>query len=107
MIKDLPLHPFPNPLLPRLKEVKSQLALDFQVKPRAARYGDGRVLATMTPNFICDYALVRGTDEQDVRDALLWTLGAKDDYRSHGAADALGEWFGGNVVEIHETGLSA
>lgn len=99
---DLPLNPFPSPALPAIKVAKAQLDLPL-VKPRQARYGDARVVATEAPDFLCEYALI-GNDMEGTEAALQWAVGGGDDYRAKGFADLLSVWMGGEVRELESEG---
>lgn len=102
-MRDLPLYPFPSPLLPGLRAVKATMPDLPTVRPVAARGGAGRVLAAEAPPFITDFALVGAGDAEGLHWALRWVLGDHDDFRSHSWADWLTMQFGAEVREVQLT----
>jgi hypothetical protein len=95
---DLPIFPWPNEHLPAIKVAKATTDLPI-VRPRAAVYGDKRVLATDVPDFLCNVAIVRSTAIQDIVWALDWVVTGSEDSRAWGFEDLLTNWCGKKVVE--------
>lgn len=95
--------------LSAVREAKVKLDVDFQVKPRAARFPEDiptwedRVLAIGSrPTFLCDYALTseRTSPEGWLR-ALRWVLHLEEvDPKATLITDVLANIFGGPVREI-------
>jgi hypothetical protein len=98
-----PLFIWGEPDMEKLKQVKESLGLDYLVRREQAGPGrpgiTGRVLAFgSSPDFACDYALVRTV--AGYRDALEWALGLREDSRSTRIAAWLSEVAGGKVTEV-------
>jgi hypothetical protein len=98
-----PLFIYGEPDMEKLKQVKESLGLDYLVRREQARPGrpgiTGRVLAFgSSPNFACDYALVRTV--AGYREALEWALNLREDSRATRIEQWLSDIAGRKVREI-------
>lgn len=83
-----------------VKEAKSLVIPDYQVKPVPATFLCGRFVAVEEPIFVGDYALMKSMSVEAWKNALLWVFGVIE---HPGAVMLVGEMekiFGKPVVEL-------
>lgn len=88
----------------KLSAARVKIGFLEKIEPARALPGSpGRILCIgADPGWLCDYAKVEDTNDEQLAVALAWCLevGGFNDYEPPSAEDLLGKWFGETVTYV-------